>query len=114
MLDTSCLGFFSLSRLLPVARFYLWHCRRGILLLFAVVLACCSCCCNVLSPGEAIYYNMFFLAATNNATQFSCCAFPYRARAVHFAKLSSSFLHIRLLFMGTATLITLFFGELTF
>lgn len=57
---------------------------------------------------------MFFLAATNNATQFSCCAFPYRARAVHFAKLSSLFLHIRLLFMGTATLITLFFGELTF
>lgn len=29
-------------------------------------------------------------------------------------KLFSLFLHIRLLFMGTATLITLFFGELTF
>lgn len=57
---------------------------------------------------------MFFLAATNNATQFSCCAFPCRVRAVHFAKLSSLFLHIRLLFMGTATLITLFFWRINF
>lgn len=84
---------------------------QGILLL---LLLCWLVVVVVLSPGEAIYYNMFFLAATNNATQFSCCAFPYRAHAVHFAKLSSLFLHIRLLFMGTATLITLFFGELTF
>lgn len=108
----SCLCFFSLD----CCQVHVSTCGivTGHSTAVAVVLACCSCCCNVLSPGGAIYYNMFFLAATNNATQFSCCAFPYRPRAVHFAKLSSLFLHIRLLFMGTATLITLFFGELTF